>query len=636
MKVNSDTNYIIDNREYYIKNINYNLRIEIDQKYIYFILTNNNDSLIYNYKNKIELNIIINKLELNSYKYNNLELILKVFDILYDKNKIQIKINNDDNTCNILIKYNNLFTEVEHEIKLYKEYMNINDKINIIYNELKLIKNNNNKSVQNNSNIRSEDNNIISKNMNNDVIELINKKMIEIENKLMTNYNIFENKMSNIINNINNYINTKINDINKKLNDNIKDDNKIEFIDKKCNNIFNDIGLIRNLDKNNKDKIEEINKKLIEQERYIKNINNEINEIKYKINNKLSTNDKDIDKINNKFKKEPKDLKYKYDITNTNTVSGLNDIFEIFKSYKDNKEYLISPNNNNYCLDIFSLLDNRKISSINGHKKKIRTVRYFINNKDNHNEYLISGDDNKIVIIWDITNNYNIKYEIDTKYKDDIYSCLLIFPHNINDNYIITSTTNKSYNMDESSTKIYSLNNGKFIKYINNTTDNAINYLLSWYNKNIDKYYIIQFSFKKIIINDLIEDDNYLELIREPESDHVCGLIYSKDNKDYLYSSLDNGYIHIWDLYDKILFKIISINRCKLAHIIEWSNKYFIVVDNNSKSFKIFDVEKNKVISDIYGQNTDEIICIKKINHPIYGESLLSAGYDKTIKLWTL
>ena len=38
---------------------------------------------------------------------------------------------------------------------------------------------------------------------------------------------------------------------------------------------------------------------------------------------------------------------------------------------------------------------------------------YFINNKD-HNEYLISADKNQNVIICDITNNYKIKYEINT------------------------------------------------------------------------------------------------------------------------------------------------------------------------------------------------------------------------------
>ena len=61
-------------------------------------------------------------------------------------------------------------------------------------------------------------------------------------------------------------------------------------------------------------------------------------------------------KIIYKFKKEP-NLKYKLDITNTNTAGGCSDIFEIFISYKDNKEYLISPNINNYNLNIFTLLD---------------------------------------------------------------------------------------------------------------------------------------------------------------------------------------------------------------------------------------------------------------------------------------
>ena len=122
-----------------------------------------------------------------------------------------------------------------------------------------------------------------------------------------------------------------------------------------------------------------------------------------------------INKINYEFKKEPYNLKFNLNITNNNTKFGWNDKFEIFICYKDNKEYLISPNKNNYNLDIFTLLDNKIILSLKGHKNKIRTIRYFINN-NNYNEYLISGDKNKIVIIWDITNNYNILYQIDTEY----------------------------------------------------------------------------------------------------------------------------------------------------------------------------------------------------------------------------
>ena len=343
---------------------------------------------------------------------------------------------------------------------------------------------------------------------------------------------------------------------------------------------------------------------------------------------------RDYNKINYIFKKGP-NLKYKLDITNTNTSYGWNDIFEIFISYKDNKEYLISPNNYNFNLDIFTLLNNKIILSLKGHKNDIRTIRYFINKK-NYNEYIISGDDNKIVIIWDITNNYKIKYQINTKYGGTIYSCLLIFPYNIDDNYIITSSNTSSDDIDRSSTKIYSLNNGKFIKCINNTNYNRIYYLLSWYNKKNNKYYIIQFSFKKIIINNLIEEELYSELIQEPEDSHYCGFIYEKENKDFLCSSSFNGYINIWDLYNKKIFKIININECYLTYIIEWNSKYIIVADFYNKSFKIIDLEKNKIISDIKGQHIDNVVCIKKIYHPVYGESLLSGAEDKTIKLWTI
>ena len=43
---------------------------------------------------------------------------------------------------------------------------------------------------------------------------------------------------------------------------------------------------------------------------------------------------------------------------------------------------------------------------------------------------------------------------------------------------------------------------------------------------------------------------------------------------------------------------------------------------------------ENDSIYDMKTDHQDKIPCIKKINHPIYGESLLTASRDKTIKLW--
>ena len=47
---------------------------------------------------------------------------------------------------------------------------------------------------------------------------------------------------------------------------------------------------------------------------------------------------------------------------------------------------------------------------------------------------------------------------------------------------------------------------------------------------------------------------NYI-LYLKPENCHNHGLIYSKDNTDYLCSNSANGYINIWDLNKKSLFK---------------------------------------------------------------------------------
>ena len=88
----------------------------------------------------MNLSTIVNKLELNIIKYSNLELILNIFDEIYLNNNINININNDE-SCNLIIKFINVLKESKYEFKLYKNYMKMNDKFNILFNQIKLIKN---------------------------------------------------------------------------------------------------------------------------------------------------------------------------------------------------------------------------------------------------------------------------------------------------------------------------------------------------------------------------------------------------------------------------------------------------------------------------------------------------------------
>ena len=352
-----------------------------------------------------------------------------------------------------------------------------------------------------------------------------------------------------------------------------------------------------------------------------------------------------LKKTDYKYKSTPIELKYKMDICKTNTSCGWNDMFEIYISYKNNKEYLASPDNNNYNINIISLINNKLENKLQGHNNKVRTIRYFIednNKKSVENEYLISADDDHIVIIWDLLDNYEIKQKIDTNYEDDIYSCLIFFNKNIENadelNYIVTSTYSTSNDIQSSATKIYSLESGQYLFFIKESNFDNIYYLLLWHNNQNNKNYLIQFSYKKILINYLNQKSSnelYAKLVQEPENEHYSGFIFNKNNSDFLCSSSYNGFIHIWDLYKKTIVKTID-TKCILCHIIPWNEKYAIAADFENKSFIVIDMVEKKIYNDYNIEHTLEVKCVKKLFHPSFGECLLTAGRDNIIKLWKL
>ena len=350
----------------------------------------------------MNLSTIVDKLELNPKKYSNLELILKLLDKVYENKKLFINTNNNDESCILLIKLVNPLEEIiNYEIKLYKHYMKIDDKFNMLYNQFKLFKSNNidndkiiemkNEINELNTKLEQKDKEIKDiLNQKDNVINEMNKKIINQESRIKDlenkNINIFnENKNlkelfnkheneSKMINEKIAYLENNFKDINNNLNQINEIITNVNNLKKEINKLNNEI---RDKDKNNNE--EKLDIKIKEE---INKIENNIN-MKFKeqqnINDKINNFIHDIEyekKINYEFKKEPKNLKFKENITTTNSSAGWNDIFEIFISYKDNKEYLVSPNTNNYKLDIFNLINNQLITSLSGHKNDIRTIRY--------------------------------------------------------------------------------------------------------------------------------------------------------------------------------------------------------------------------------------------------------------------
>ena len=219
-------------------------------------------------------------------------------------------------------------------------------------------------------------------------------------------------------------------------------------------------------------------------------------------------------------------------------------------------------------------------------------VRYFFN-YNGKNEFLISADIDKKVIIWDINNNYNILHTIQTEYIDNlIYSCYLFFD-NFDNNFIFTSCGLNRYKANDSSyTKMYSFKTGNFEKNIKNSNENNTYYLLMWCNESDKTNYLIECCEEKIVITNYILNELYARFLPLGFKvlKYYSAFIFHSENKfgkDLLCCSTSNGCIVIWNLIDKQLFYYGKISKVELYNIIPWNKKYIIIAGGSNKCIKI-------------------------------------------------
>ena len=221
--------------------------------------------------------------------------------------------------------------------------------------------------------------------------------------------------------------------------------------------------------------------------------------------------------------------------------------------------------------------DKTIITTLEGHGTNVIVIKYYL--KDNKEEYLLTCDKNKLVIIWDIQNFYNKKYIIQTKYSDNICDALLLF-NIFNNDYILLS----NYSKDEYS-KLY--------------------------------------EFK----------ETYANLTMNPDSGHYyCGYLY---NNNYLcVSDYNNKYIRIWDLVNKVIYKQINYESSCAYEIIPWNINYAIVGCDHF--YVVINITEGKMVKKIDLKDCGEIRGIKKIKLGQLGESLICADSKNGIHLFSL
>ena len=102
----------------------------------------------------------------------------------------------------------------------------------------------------------------------------------------------------------------------------------------------------------------------------------------------------------------------------------------------------------------------------------------------------------------------------------------------------------------------------------------------------------------------------------------ILWYIYNKNNTDYLCITNENGFITIYDLNIKKIYKVIKTNG-EFYHIISWNLKYLIVAVHNHDSLWVVDFDGK--INKTTFKSKAHLICVKKfiLNEQ---EILLSAG----------
>ena len=307
---------------------------------------------------------------------------------------------------------------------------------------------------------------------------------------------------------------------------------------------------------------------------------------------------------------------------------GINDIFDVYNAPNDNNElYLVSPGENS-SIFINRLKDKKLIKELEGIKAQIHFLKHFYN-KNDKTDYLIASFKGSTVRLWNLLN-YNLIYSLKINYSVNtrIYSCLSYFPEN-KDNYLITSSNEDK---EEDFTKIYDFYTSNFIGNLEHTNRKDIFYLLLWNNNNND--YVIGTSNSLIFINN-IETKKIYKIL---ESDKVLSnfnsaCLFQKDGVDYLYVTTVRGCIIIWDLNKFIIKEYIYYKSSYFCNILIWSENYLLVSEKNDGCILVIDIQRNRVISVLKNIHDFYAMCLKKINHPIYGESLLSCAIDNKINL---
>lgn len=326
--------------------------------------------------------------------------------------------------------------------------------------------------------------------------------------------------------------------------------------------------------------------------------------------------------------------------------------YDVYKS-KEGKTILISPywNINKQCntegdpslglenyhyISLIDLSNNQEIKTLVGHKDRVVTCRFF-EDPFSGKQYLVSADRKYQLKVWELTDNGKQVFDkhVDN-YDNFIYSVLMIFEKD--KRYVVVST------LGNGETYVYNMNEEQYIKKLNDTKDLNIYYLDYWFEESDEngkpEHHIIQLGKSNILITQLNKDKNTVVKVNEEKYANIlCGMVFKKGDKDLLITSSTRGLIQVIDLKEKDETKKVIFTKeypeVFFYNFVRWNDKYFLLYEALQRRILILDTDNEyKIVSKVLCPEMYFDRFIRKVDHPKYGESVLSVGIDWKVKLY--
>ena len=285
---------------------------------------------------------------------------------------------------------------------------------------------------------------------------------------------------------------------------------------------------------------------------------------------------------------------------------------------------------------IYDLENQQKIGEIKYHHKSYITNFQHITDIKNKRDLCmsVSCEDNNI-FIWDLNKLGCILNILNINNGGILYSaCFLNDNNNI---YILTSNSSQSpFYINFEPIKIFDLN-GQKIKEIKNSNDKTY-YFNTYYDNTLSKNYIITCNFNYIKSYDYENNELYKKYYDKDDGAHYTFIIYNNENNINLIESSNGGLVRIWTFHTGQLINKINLDNQVILRILSiclWNNNYLFAGCTNG-NIKLIDIQNGNVVKNLEGDK-NIVLTIKKINHPKYGECIISKGFkEDQIKLWIL